>query len=186
ELDAATFATVAKSWAVMADPDAADRAWREAGDKEELFISPTMGGYYVQGQIDEANGRLIEQALAAVMGRRAEGDERAPAQRRAAAFVSIMAESLSSGRTQPSARIPRQLSIHVPYDTLQGLIAACPPARPRDPNSHPSGTPQTSDSGEHRAGREGAAFGGTAAGNGTTAPNHGSAGNGAASPNGAA
>src|SRR5699024_9208803 len=100
-LDAGAFATVAKSWAITADPDAADRAWREEGAKEEVFLSPTMGGYHLHGFIGEANGRACDQALTAVMGRRAEGDDRTPAQRRAAALMMIMSEALSSGRHEP-------------------------------------------------------------------------------------
>src|SRR5699024_1612531 len=163
-LDARAFATVAKSWAITADPDAADRAWREEGAKEEVFLSPTMGGYHLHGFIGEANGRACDQALTSVMGRRSEGDDRTPAQRRAAAFTTIIAEALSSGRLEPSARIPRQITMHVPYDTFKGLIEASRPARPRDPNTRPDGKQGTGSG--RVAGEPGQGFGGAEAAGG--------------------
>src|SRR5699024_8706457 len=173
QLDADAFAMVAKSWAIGADPDAADRAWRDEGAKEEVFLSPTMGGYHLHGFIGEANGRVCDQALAAMMGRRAEGDERTPAERRASALTTLLGEALSSGRLEPSARIPRQITMHVPYDTFKHLIEAARTARPRDPNTRPDGThasgttesgsePGGTTTGGQQAGETGSAFGGTA------------------------
>src|SRR5699024_10610700 len=140
QLDAGAFTTVAKSWAFSADPEAADRAWRDEGAKEEVFLSETIGGYHLHGFIGTANGRVCDQSLAAVMGRCPEGDERTPGERRAAALMMIMSEALSSGRHEPSARIPRQITMHVPYDTFANLIEACRSARPRDPGARPDGT----------------------------------------------
>src|SRR5699024_2577157 len=171
QLDADAFAMVAKSWAIGADPDAADRAWRDEGAKEEVFLSPTMGGYHLHGFIGEANGRVCDQALAAMMGRRAEGDERRPAERRAAALVALLGEALSAGRLQPSARIPRQITMHVPYDTFKHLIEACRSARPRDPKTRPDGKQGTGSG--RRAGEPGQVFGGAEAAGGLAGGNPG-------------
>src|SRR5699024_6592264 len=141
----------------------------------------TIGGYHLHGFIGTANGRVCDQSLAAVMGRCPEGDERTPGERRAAALMMIMSEALSSGKHEPSARIPRQSTMHVPYDTFASLIEACRSARPRDPDARPDGTNATGTG--HQAGAADSAFGGAsgsgAAGGDGASDRHGaSAGNG--------
>nr|WP_227993079.1 HNH endonuclease signature motif containing protein [Pseudactinotalea sp. HY160] len=130
-LDAGTFTSVAKEWAIAADPDAADRAWREDGAKEDVTLAHTIDGYHLQGWLDEASGRILDTALTAHMGRASEADDRTPGQRRAAALTELAQADLDSGRLQPSARIRPQITLHVPWETLQALIAATASARPR-------------------------------------------------------
>src|SRR5699024_4442512 len=44
-MDAGQFNLAVKAWAVRADPDGADRAWRDTGDAAEICLAPTMGGW---------------------------------------------------------------------------------------------------------------------------------------------
>lgn len=125
QLDAGRFATLVKSWAIAADPDAADRAWREADAQEELTIAPTLGGYHVAGWLNHKSGQVITKALTAHMGRKSEGDPRTPAQRRADALASLAHQSLDAGKQGSSARVRPHVSVTVSWATLQALARAC-------------------------------------------------------------
>src|SRR5699024_2639257 len=70
QIDANQFSRVVDQWAVMADPEAADRGWREASSKEEVFLSPTMDGYLLSGWLSTVNGAIVEEALNSHMGRK--------------------------------------------------------------------------------------------------------------------
>lgn len=133
KLTADDFRKAVKHWATMADPEAADRNWREESDQEEVFLSAVGDSYYLSGRLNKVSGRALETALTAQMGRKSEGDERTPAQRRAAALVSWAHSWLDSGDLTPGARIRPHLSVHVPYETLAALCeataSAVPPAQ---------------------------------------------------------
>lgn len=155
KLNADEFGKAVKHWAGMADPEAADRNWREATDKEEMYLSPTLDGYHLSGWLTPASGQVLETALTAQMGRRAEGDEREPAQRRAAALVSWAHSWLDSGDLKPGSRIRPHLSVHVPFTTLEALCeasgSAIPPGRTFTPGAsafqtlHGPGGPKEED-----------------------------------------
>lgn len=130
ELSADDFRKAVKHWATMADPEAADRTWREESEQQEVFLSAVGDSYYLSGRLDKVSGRALETALTAQMGRRAEDDEGTPAQRRAAALVSWAHSWLDSGDLTPGARIRPHLSVHVPYETLVALRDATASAVP--------------------------------------------------------
>ena len=146
EMDAGTFAKLVKHWAVAADPEGADRAWRDAGTKEQLTLSRTLDGYHLAGWLDEVSGQVVDTALRAHMGRKGKDDERTPAQRRAAALTSLARQSLDSGAQGGHSRIRPHLTVTMTMETLRALAAAMGSAQP----------PQRSDGTPHRAG---AAFG---------------------------
>lgn len=129
-MGAGEFSKVAKHWAAMADPAAADRNWREESEKDEVFLSPTMGGYHLSGWLNPLSGKAIEEALEASMGRKKQGDERPPAQRRAAALVELAHGWLDSGELLPGARIRPHLTVTVPLPTLHALCEASGSAIP--------------------------------------------------------
>lgn len=128
ELHASQFSKVADKWAVMADPEAADRGWREASAQEEVFLSPTTGGYLLSGWLSPVNGQLLEEALTSHMGRKAADDLRSPRQRRAEALTSLARYSLENGAKLGSARIRPHLTITMGYETLERLAQATTPA----------------------------------------------------------
>ena len=134
EMDAGTYSKLVRTWAIAADPEAADRAWREDDAKEEFTLSPTTGGYHLSGWLNTPSGQLLTAALKAQMGRKAKNDERTAAQRRAAAVVALAHQALDSGTLQPHARIRPHLTITASWQTFQALVAASgsviPPLRP--------------------------------------------------------
>lgn len=131
-MDADSFAKVVKAWAIRADPEAADRAWRDQGSKEELFCSPVLDGYAVNGWLNVEHGQALEAALRAVVGVPAAEDTRSPATRRAGALVHLARRALDSGELQPGARQRPHLGVHVDFSTLEALIAANAPTWPTD------------------------------------------------------
>ena len=146
EMDAGTFAKLVKHWRIAADPEGSDRAWRDAGTKEQLTLARTLDGYHLAGWLDTASGQVVETALRAHMGRKAKDDERTPAQRRAAALTSLARQSLDAGLLGKHSRIRPHLTVTMTMETVRTLAAATGSARP----------PQRSDGTPHSAG---AAFG---------------------------
>ena len=129
-MDAGTFTQLVRAWTVAADPEGADRAWREAGSKEELTLSRTTDGFHLRGWLDEVSGQIVGTALRAHAGRKGKGDERTPAQRRAAALVSLASQSLDAGIQGAAARVRPHLTVTTQMETLRGLIAAMGSAIP--------------------------------------------------------
>lgn len=126
-LDADRFARLVRSWAAATDPDAADRAWREEGDRQAITLAPTLDGYHVQGWLSHESGQVLAEALDARTGVPAADDQRSPAQRRADALIALARLGLDSGTLRPGARIRPHVAVHVPYDTLVRLVAATAP-----------------------------------------------------------
>ncbi|WP_193311394.1 DUF222 domain-containing protein, partial [Georgenia satyanarayanai] len=143
-MDAGSFAKVVDSWAIMADPEAADRGWREEGAKEQLTLSRTLDGYHLAGWLDELSGQTVDTALRAHMGRKATGDERTPAQRRAAALTSLARQSLDAGEQGKGARIRPHVTVTTDIQTLRALAAATGSPKP----------PVTTSGREHEPGAE--------------------------------
>ena len=139
EMDAGTFTSLVQAWAVAADPEGADRAWREADGKEELTLSPTTGGWQVRGWLDDVSGQVVSTALGAHAGRKGAEDERTPAQRRAAALVSLAHRSLDDGEVRTSARIRPHLTVTVSLELLRALAAATGSAVPAHAPDEPTG-----------------------------------------------
>src|SRR5699024_8640207 len=127
------FSKVVAAWAVRTDPDAADRDWREEGAAEEVFLSPTLDGYALNGWLSTEHGQALDQALQAIIGVPAAGDERRPAQRRADALTHLARAALDSGRLQPGARIRPHIAVTIEEPTLAALIAAGRPREAADP-----------------------------------------------------
>lgn len=123
-MDAGSFAKLVKSWAIAADPEAADRAWRDDGTKEQLTLSHTTDGYHLAGWLDEVSGQTVATALRSHMGRKAKDDDRTPAQRRAAALTSLARQSLDSGLQGAHSRIRPHLTVTTTLETLRALAAA--------------------------------------------------------------
>ncbi|WP_413452601.1 DUF222 domain-containing protein [Georgenia phoenicis] len=129
-MDAGTFTQLVRAWTVAADPEGADRAWREADSKEELTLSRTTDGFHLRGWLDEVSGQIVGTALQAHAGRKGAKDERTPAQRRAAALVSLASQSLDAGIQGAAARIRPHLTVTTSLETLRALAEAMGSAIP--------------------------------------------------------
>ncbi|MFH5824047.1 DUF222 domain-containing protein [Georgenia sp. AZ-5] len=127
-LDAGDFALALQQWGLRADPEAADRAYKEDSTREEFYLAETTDGYVPGGWLSRTSGKLIMTALSARMGTPSRTDTRTPAQRRANALVALAQLALDSGTLRPGSRIRPHLAVMVPFETLQRLVAASAPA----------------------------------------------------------
>ena len=141
-MNAGSFTKVVKAWAFTVDPEAADRAWRDADATEAFTLSPTIDGFHLAGWLGTVAGQAVQQALQAHMGRKGKDDERSPAQRRAAALVSLAHQSLDAGLQQPHARVRPHVTVTTSWETFQALVAASGsvvPPRRSDGKPYPPG-----------------------------------------------
>lgn len=123
-LPAEDFRTLSAQWAVRVDPEATERKWRAAIDREEVTLSPTMGGWHLQGWLSHESGLTVRTALDAVIGRPDASDKRSRAQRNASALTHLARRLLDSGEALPSSRIRPHLTVHVPLATAQAVADA--------------------------------------------------------------
>lgn len=118
------FRQVSTQWAARVDPDAEERRWRAAIDRQEITLAPTLGGWHLQGWLSHQTGLTLRAALDAVIGRPAADDKRSRGQRDAAALTHLARRLLDSGEAQPSARVRPHLTVHVPLATAQAIADA--------------------------------------------------------------
>jgi hypothetical protein len=137
ELGAADFTRLVQHWAVRTDPDAADRSWKDDGDRAELTIAETTGGYHLAGWLSKIDGMAVLTAIDARVGVPAADDTRTVAQRRAAALASLARLALDGGTLKPGARIRPHLAVQVPIDTLLRMVTASRPDLCDDPPNGP-------------------------------------------------
>ena len=118
------YSRLVKEWAIRADPESADRGWRDEGARAELFLSQVMDGTDLRGWLGTEDALVFEEALRAVIGTPAADDERTTPQRRADALVQLCRSYLDSGQGQPGARIRPHIALTVDYATLAAVLAA--------------------------------------------------------------
>jgi hypothetical protein len=145
ELGAADFTQLVQHWAVRTDPDAADRAWKDEGDRAELTIAETTGGYHLAGWLSKIDGLAVLTAIDARVGVPAADDTRTVAQRRAAALTSLARLALDGGTLKPGARIRPHIAVHVPIDTLLRMVTASRPPDCGTAFGVPDGAPEPLD-----------------------------------------
>ena len=118
------FTRLVKEWAIRADPEAADRGWREEGAQAELYLSKVLEGADIRGWLGTEGAQVFDEALRAIIGTPAADDQRTPAQRRADALIHLCRNYLDSGQGQPGARIRPHIAITIDYPTLAAILAA--------------------------------------------------------------
>lgn len=124
DLAATDFRTLAAQWAVRVDPEAAERAWREECERQELSLDRTTGGWHLRGWLSHEAGLTLRTALDALIGRPAAEDTRSRGRRNADAMHALARHLLDSGEAMPAARIRPHLTVHVPEDTARAVAAA--------------------------------------------------------------
>lgn len=124
KVDATAFNRLVKTWAMYADPEAADAAWRDDAGREMFSFGRTMDGWSGRLWLSEANGALLDEALRALTGVAPIGDTRTPAERRAGALVEAAGHVLDSGAALPGARIRPHVGITADLATLKAVIDA--------------------------------------------------------------
>lgn len=115
---------LARRWAAAADPDADDRGYCEAAEREYLELSRVLDGYHLSGQLTVEHGQALEAALRAMTPVPAAGDPRTGTQRRAQALADLARLSLDHGLVGTGRAVRPQLQVHVDHATLAHLAAA--------------------------------------------------------------
>jgi hypothetical protein len=110
-------------WAAAADPEADERGYREASEREFLALSPTTGGMHLTGFLTTEHGAVVGTALEAVMVPPAPDDARTTQQRRAQALVDVAKLTLEHGLVGTAAAVRPHLSVVVDYGTLHRALA---------------------------------------------------------------
>ncbi|GAA2724764.1 HNH endonuclease signature motif containing protein [Cellulomonas aerilata] len=113
--------TIVRHWAAAADTEADDRGYVQACERQHLQVSPTMGGYHVQGFLTVDVGQALVTALEAVTPVPAAGDTSTADQRRAQA-VGVLANLVLDKGLAGDGRASRpRLNVLVSYETLQDI-----------------------------------------------------------------
>lgn len=115
-------AKLTRRFAHVVDPDADERGYREALEREHFDLAATTGGYHVSGFMTLEHGQLVKTALRAVTGVPAATDTRTAGQRRAAALASLSRLVLDKGLTGTVGTVRPHLSVHVTLTELAHLL----------------------------------------------------------------
>ncbi|WP_186816435.1 DUF222 domain-containing protein [Cellulomonas aerilata] len=110
--------------AAVFDPDADDRGYVEACDREHLQLSRLGDGYHLQGWLTVPHGQTLKVALEAATAVPAADDDRTTDQRRAQALADVAQISLDHGRTGSRRTTRPRLSVLVGHAELAALVAA--------------------------------------------------------------
>jgi len=115
---------LARRWAAAADPDADDRGYRAAADREYLELSRVLDGYHLSGQLTIEHGQALDAALRAITPVPAAGHARTGTQRRAQALADLARLGLDHGLVGTGRAVRPQLQVHVDHATLTHLAGA--------------------------------------------------------------
>lgn len=146
-----TFQRLLRRFAHVADPDADERGYRQATEREFLDLAPTWGGYHVAGFLTTEHGQQLRTALDALMtpgagaGAGADGgaapggahdggsgsgptttpaaERRSVQQRRAQALADLARVALDGGLVSPGASVRPHVTVHVSWTELQRVLA---------------------------------------------------------------
>ena len=116
------FRHLVRRWAAAADPEADERGYHEACEREFLALSPTTGGVHLAGFLTAEHGATVAVMLAAVTPPPAEDDRRTAQQRRAAALVDGARLVLAHDLTASGADVRPHLTVAVDFDTLRRAL----------------------------------------------------------------
>ncbi|MFJ3406329.1 DUF222 domain-containing protein [Promicromonospora sp. NPDC090134] len=146
------FRRIVDRFADQADPDADERGYRIAKEREHLELAKTLDGFHIKGFLTDEHGHALSAALGSVMGKPAPGDERTATQRRAQALADLARTALDNGRTGSGAAVRPQISVLVSLGEMERLVArvADGAAAGAEVRGVPAGT---GDAGSVRSGR---------------------------------
>jgi hypothetical protein len=110
-------------WGALADPDADDRGYVEACDREHLTVDRTMGGYHVTGWLTPEHGQALVVAMEAATPVPAAGDTRRAGQRRAEALYTLCRTVLDNNLAGNGKASRPRLMVHLSFETLRHEVA---------------------------------------------------------------
>jgi hypothetical protein len=108
-------------WAAIADPDADERGYVDACDREHLTVDQTMDGYHLAGWLTVEHGQALVTALEAITPVPAANDVRRVSQRRAQALFDLCRVVIDKGLAGTGKATRPRITVHVPFDTLQNV-----------------------------------------------------------------
>ncbi|GAA2228376.1 hypothetical protein GCM10010413_25670 [Promicromonospora sukumoe] len=124
------FRGLVRYFARHADPEADERGYTKARQREYLDVAPTIGGYHLSGFLTEEHGQTLTAAIGSIMGAPAADDDRTPGQRRGQALADLSSIVLDHGHTGTGASVRPHLSVTVSRTELQALAAKSTATRP--------------------------------------------------------
>jgi hypothetical protein len=116
------FRAVVRNWAAAADPDADDRGYIEACDREHLTVDQLPDGYHLTGFLSVEHGQALCTALKAITPVPAVGDDRTSAQRRAQALGDLAKLVIEHGLVGTARATRPRIGVLVGHETLQNLV----------------------------------------------------------------
>ncbi len=123
EWPADKFHNVVKRWAAATDPNADDRGFKEATDREYLEIALTTGGYLLGAFMTTEHGQLLLTALDTLARTPSKDEIRTRAQLRVEALTTMTRLTLDHGLVGTTGGVKPHLNIHVGYRTLLALAS---------------------------------------------------------------
>ncbi|WP_337975134.1 DUF222 domain-containing protein [Cellulomonas sp. NTE-D12] len=123
-LPAASFRRLVQRWAAAADPEADERGYRDACEREHVTLSATTAGIHLTGFLTTDHGAVLSSALTSVMTPPAPDDHRSTPQRHAQALADVARICLDHGLVGTGAAVRPHLSCVVDYDTLRRAVGA--------------------------------------------------------------
>ncbi|MFI8523840.1 DUF222 domain-containing protein [Promicromonospora sukumoe] len=124
------FRGLVRYFARHADPEADERGYTKARQREYLDVAPTLGGYHLSGFLTEEHGQTLTAAIGSIMGAPAADDDRTPGQRRGQALADLSHIVLDHGHTGTGASVRPHLSVTVSWTEFQALAAKSAATRP--------------------------------------------------------
>ncbi|WP_369375361.1 DUF222 domain-containing protein [Promicromonospora sp. Populi] len=116
------FRRIVDRFADQADPDADERGYRFAKEREHLELAKTLDGFHVRGFLTDEHGHALSTALESVMGKPTPGDDRTATQRRAQALADLARTALDNGRTGSGAAVRPQITVLVSLSEMDRLV----------------------------------------------------------------
>ena len=111
-----------KYFAHVADPEADERGYRKAKEREFVELVRTLDGWHLSGFLTEENGRLVRAAMDAVMTPPAPDDQRTGDQRRAQALADLAHLVLDKGLAGTHASVRPHLGVLINPTDLDRLL----------------------------------------------------------------
>lgn len=111
-----------RHFAHVADPDADERGYRQAKEREYVELVRTLDGWHLSGFLTEENGRLLQTALDAVQVPPSEADMRSGQQRRAQALADVAHLLLDRGLVGTSASVRPHVGVLIGPEEMERLI----------------------------------------------------------------
>src|SRR5215213_4994159 len=118
------FTKMARHWAAVADPDADDRGYVEAAEREHLHLSRLGEGYKLDGWLTVEHGQILQAALRAATPVPAADDQRTPAQRRAQALGDLGRVFLERGLAGTGRTVRPRINVLISYQQFTALAEA--------------------------------------------------------------